>query len=131
MSEVHELDKIALNVKSRKLLKKLLKENEKLEEIMVNARNEVEALIGIKNWAEEILNKNPRAEKYYMEGINSGITFKDLSWSDELAGSSGPLSVSFPLRYIHSASNCLKLSVVSVRRDRCDDPGRVESWWRR
>ena len=42
MSEVHELDKIALSVKSRKLLKKLLKENEKLEEIMVNAQNEVD-----------------------------------------------------------------------------------------
>ena len=75
MSEVHELDKIALNVKSRKLLKKLLKENEKLEEIMVNAQNEVEALIGIKNWVTELLNRNPKAEKYYHEGINSGVSF--------------------------------------------------------
>ena len=82
MSEVHELDKIALNVKSRKLLKKLLKENEKLEEIMVNAQNEVEALIGIKNWVGEIQSRNPTAEKYYNEGINSGISFKELNCQD-------------------------------------------------
>jgi lysine 2,3-aminomutase len=122
MSEVHELDKIALNVKSRKLLKKLLKENDKLEEIMVNARNEVEAIIGIKNWAEEILNKNPKAEKYYTEGIDSGISFKDLSWSDyaairlldyvKNAGRSfkdlnlhGQLAVSNPIKLIWLATN--------------------------
>ncbi|MDX1699031.1 MAG: hypothetical protein R3250_00365 [Melioribacteraceae bacterium] len=122
MSEVHELDKIALNVKSRKLLKKLLKENEKLEEIMVNAQNEVEALIGIKNWVEEILSRNPKAEKYYNEGIDSEVSFKELNWQDyaairlldyvKNAGRSfidlnlhGQLAVSNPIKLIWLATN--------------------------
>lgn len=85
MSEAHELDKIALSVKSRKLLKKLLKENEKLEEIMVNAQNETEALVGVRNWVYEILDNNQNARKYYEEGEKSGISFKDLKWSDYAA----------------------------------------------
>lgn len=85
MSEINELDKIALSVKSRKLLKKLLKENEKLEEIMVNAQNETEALVGVKNWVLEILSENSKAKNYYEDGIESGISFKDLSWSDYAA----------------------------------------------
>ncbi|MCB9208591.1 MAG: KamA family protein [Ignavibacteriales bacterium] len=85
MSEVYELDKIALSVKSRKLLKKLLKENEKLEEIMVNAQNETEALVGVKNWIYELLEKNPKAKKYYEEGNESGVSFKALKWSDYAA----------------------------------------------
>jgi len=48
MKKIEELDKIALIVKSHKLLKKLLKENPKLEEIMRYARNETEALVGVK-----------------------------------------------------------------------------------
>ena len=50
MENIVKLDKIAINVKSHHLLKELLKENPILEEIMRNARNETEALVGVKNW---------------------------------------------------------------------------------
>ncbi len=123
MSEVYELDKIALSVKSRKLLKKLLKENKKLEEIMVNAQNETEALIGVRNWVMEILENNPKAKKYYEEGIEIGISFKELSWSDysairildyiKNAGKTfidlnlhGQLAVSNPIKLIWLATHC-------------------------
>jgi hypothetical protein len=36
-----ELDQIAINVKSHKLLDQLLKENPKLEELMRNAKNDL------------------------------------------------------------------------------------------
>ncbi len=85
MSEFYELDKIALSVKSRKLLKKLLKENAKLEEIMVNAQNETEALIGVRNWMNEILDKDPKVKQYYEKGIESSISFKELSWNNYAA----------------------------------------------
>lgn len=49
-SKIHQLDQIAITVKSHKLLKQLLKENPILEEIMRNARNSTEALVGVKNW---------------------------------------------------------------------------------
>ena len=61
MGKKHELDKIAINVKSHKLLKQLLKENPTLDEIMRNAKNETEALVGVKNWVLKELSKNPLA----------------------------------------------------------------------
>jgi lysine 2,3-aminomutase len=85
MTEVHELDKIAISVKSRKLLTRLLKENPTLEEIMVHSDNETEALVGVKKWVMDILSENPEAKKYYEEGSGSGISFKSLKWSDYAA----------------------------------------------
>lgn len=61
--ELKELDRIAISVKSHKLLKRLLKENPKLDEIMRNAHNKIEALVGVKNWVMEILEKKSRGVK--------------------------------------------------------------------
>ena len=65
MKKKYPLDKIAINVKSHKLLKNLLKENPKLEEIMRNARNETEALIGVRNWVYKSIQSRPQALKFY------------------------------------------------------------------
>ena len=85
MYEMYDLDKIAISVKSRKLLKQLLKENPKLEEIMINAQNETEALIGVKNWVLDILSQSSDAKKYYEEGAGKGISYKTLKWEDYAA----------------------------------------------
>ena len=82
VSEIEVLDRIAIKVKSHKLLKKLLKENPKLEEIMRNARNETEALIGVKNWVLDSLNSNPAALKYYKNEGSGRKIFESLEWSD-------------------------------------------------
>ncbi len=79
---VHELDKIAITVKSHKLLKELLNENPLLEEIMRNARNETEALIGVKNWVMEELIKNPDAYKFYKKDVKGRKFFEKLKWND-------------------------------------------------
>lgn len=82
MSRVHTLDSIAINVKSHRLLKRLLKENPPLEEIMRSARNETEALVGVKHWVMGILEKNPSAVRYY-EGEETGReAIEQLKWSD-------------------------------------------------
>ena len=82
MSQVYELDKIAITVKSHRLLKVLLKENPKLEEIMFGAKNETEALIGVKNWVLYLIKDRNEAIEYYKKGISSGVSFKSLKWSD-------------------------------------------------
>ncbi len=82
MPQAHTLDSIAINVKSHRLLKQLLKENPTLEEVMRNARNETEALVGVKNWVMEILQANPSAVKYF-EGTDTGHeVFHKLGWKD-------------------------------------------------
>jgi lysine 2,3-aminomutase len=80
-----ELDKIAINVKSHKLLKKLLKENPKLEEIMRNSRNETEALIGVRNWVLEELERSPEALRYYKSEHAGRDMFEALNWRDYAA----------------------------------------------
>jgi lysine 2,3-aminomutase len=80
-----ELDKIAINVKSHKLLKKLLKENPKLEEIMRNSRNETEALIGVRNWVLEELERSPEALRYYKSVHAGREMFEALKWRDYAA----------------------------------------------
>lgn len=81
----HELDKIAITVKSHMLLKQLLKENPNLEEIMRFARNETEALIGIRNWVSESLKQNPEANKFYKREVIGREAFEKLSWKDYAA----------------------------------------------
>ena len=49
MKEIDKLDKIAITVRSHKLLKELLHENPRLDEIMSHAKNETEALVGVQN----------------------------------------------------------------------------------
>ena len=61
MPNTWDLDKISISVKSHQLLKQLLTENPQLEEIMTNARNETEALIGVRNWVRGELEANPDA----------------------------------------------------------------------
>jgi len=79
---IHELDKIAISVKSHMLLRKLLKENPILDEIMRNARNETEALIGVRNWILEELKKHKDAYNFYKRDAIGRDAFEKLEWKD-------------------------------------------------
>ncbi len=79
---VHELDQIAISVKSHMLLRKLLKENPILDEIMRNARNETEALVGVRNWIIEELKKHNNAYKFYKRETEGREAFEKLKWRD-------------------------------------------------
>jgi lysine 2,3-aminomutase len=78
----HELDRIAITVKSHMLLRQLLKENPILEEIMRNARNETEALVGVRNWVMTEIKKNSDAYRFYKREIHGREAFEKLSWKD-------------------------------------------------
>ena len=61
---------------------KLLSENPVLEEIMRNARNETEALVGVKNWVLEELKKNPDAYQFYKKKVKGREFLEKLKWND-------------------------------------------------
>lgn len=85
LTKNQELDQIAITVKSHKLLKKLLRENLSLEEIMRHARNETEALIGVRNWIMTYLKQRPVAYGFY-KGTDTGReAFEGLTWQDYAA----------------------------------------------
>lgn len=81
-TNTHELDRIAITVKSHMLLRQLLKENPTLEEIMRNARNETEALVGVRNWVLGEIKQNPDADQFYKREAHGREAFEKLSWKD-------------------------------------------------
>ncbi len=82
MENFLDLDRIAINVKAHRVLKELLKENPVLEEIMRNARNETEALVGVKDWVTGILESRPDAYSFYKGEVSGREAFEKLEWKD-------------------------------------------------
>ena len=80
--EQDNLDLIAISVRSHRLLKQLVIENPKLQEIMRNSRNETEALVGVKFWVLVELEKSPDGLKYYTGQEQGRLAFEKLSWQD-------------------------------------------------
>jgi lysine 2,3-aminomutase len=123
MSQIYELDKIAITVKSHRLLKVLLKENPKLEEIMQGSKNETEALVGVKNWILDRIKDKPSAIKYYENGVASGISFRSLDWSDiaairilDYVDNAGREFIDLNLRGQLAVSNPVKLLWLGVNK---------------
>jgi lysine 2,3-aminomutase len=85
MSKYENLDKIAINVQSHRLLKKLLKENPKLEEIMRTAQNEIEAIIGVRNWILKDYKLGDDAFRFYKHEKTGRAAFSKLNWQDYAA----------------------------------------------
>ncbi|MCK4836338.1 MAG: hypothetical protein KAT17_06860, partial [Candidatus Aminicenantes bacterium] len=86
--QIAELDQIAISVRSHKLLNQLSKENPKLEEIMRNAKNEIETLVGIKNWVMEEIRDKPHVLKFYRNEYapdERPKVFESLQWCDYAA----------------------------------------------
>lgn len=82
MLTLQQLDKIAINVRSHKILKQILSENPILEEILRNAKNETEALEGVRQWVLNSLYTSPAALKYYRREKTDHQTFTLLKWTD-------------------------------------------------
>jgi lysine 2,3-aminomutase len=123
MSQVYELDKIAITVKSHRVLKELLKENPKLEEIMYGSKNETEALVGVKNWILTLLKERPDAISYYEKVVESDISFKSLKWSDiaairilDYVDNAGREFIDLNLRGQLAVSNPIKLLWLGVNK---------------
>ena len=85
MKDADNLDRIAISVKSHRLLKQLLQENPTLEEILRNSKNETEALVGIQQWVMEHLRGNPDAYAYYESEHGGRTLFEKLRWRDYAA----------------------------------------------
>lgn len=82
MTEIEKLDKIAISVKSRKLLVKLLNENQKLDEVMRHSGNETEALVGVKNWILGELKSRPEVLKFFKSRNSNRENYEKLEWQD-------------------------------------------------
>ena len=77
-----ELDKIAISVKSHRLLRKLMLENPRLEKIMHYSKTEIEALLGVRNWILEELEGNETAMEFYKGWESDVASYQQLAWKD-------------------------------------------------
>jgi lysine 2,3-aminomutase len=82
MTQIEALDKIAISVQSHKLLKQLLKENPRLEEIMRSSHNQTEALVGVKNWVLEVLKDRPAVVEFREKEHPTREDLDGLEWQD-------------------------------------------------
>ena len=69
MKESEILDRIAITVKSHKLLRILLKENPDFDEIMRHSRNETEALVGVREWIKKEYARHEEAFRHPAAGV--------------------------------------------------------------
>ena len=82
MDEMEMLDRIAINVKSHQLLRRLLRENPRLDEIMRDSRNETEALVGVRNWVKDEIADRPAALRFYESEHPTREQFEAIEWRD-------------------------------------------------
>lgn len=85
MNNINRLEKVAISVRSLNFLNQLLKENPRLKQIMLKANTKSDALLGVKNWVMEYLDKSPKAYKYYREELNGRDEYVKLKWRDVAA----------------------------------------------
>lgn len=78
----YKLEEIAISIKSHRLLKILLQENPKLEEILHNAHSLDEVHDCIRNWVMNYLKSKRAAYKYYKNEANGQKAYKKLDWKD-------------------------------------------------
>jgi lysine 2,3-aminomutase len=82
MTEIEKLDRIAINVRSHKLLRQLLSENPEFEEILRNSKNETEVVVGVREWIEKTLKDRENAFKFYHARHATRELFDQLEWRD-------------------------------------------------
>lgn len=82
MTENEKLDKIAISVRSHRLLRVLLRENPMLETIMRESKNEIEAQLGVKNWIHSEYSSRKDAFRFQREKVTKLENFEKLSWND-------------------------------------------------
>ncbi len=83
MKELDKLDRIAITVRSHKLLQELLRENPVLEDILQKSKNETEVLVGVKDWLEkDFIREREELLDYYECEKPTREQFEKLSWQD-------------------------------------------------
>lgn len=82
MKEFQKLDRIAISVRSHRLLKVLMNENPVLEEILQNSKNETEVLVGLRDWIEKKFEDRPQVLEFRSQAHPTREEFEKLEWRD-------------------------------------------------
>ncbi|MBL6962325.1 MAG: KamA family protein [Bacteroidetes bacterium] len=108
------LDKVAISVRSFRILKKILKENPYLEEIMMEAHSREEAINAIKSWVMAYFESNPIAFRYYKEEKKGRKGLNLLEWRD--------IAAIRLMDYVENSGRKFKDPNLKVRKETINDP---------
>jgi lysine 2,3-aminomutase len=74
------LEKIAISVRSQKMLQDLLAKNPKLEKVLRQSNSVADVLTNMKKWVDETIQDRPFLQAYFKEPVKKN--FDNLQWSD-------------------------------------------------
>lgn len=77
-----KIDKIAINVKAHKILRQIHSENPEVKDILLQAKDKEEAILGMQRWIMPYFDKNPQALDYFNEKTKGRDAFNNLNWKD-------------------------------------------------
>jgi lysine 2,3-aminomutase len=80
-----KLDKVAISIRAAKVLQLLLKENPRLEDILLYSKSKEEVLQRMEAWVMNYFESNPIAYKYYLGEVRGRKTLNILQWRDYAA----------------------------------------------
>ncbi|MFC2113809.1 KamA family radical SAM protein [Bacteroidota bacterium] len=108
------LDKVSISVKSFRILRKILKENPYLEEIMLNAKSREDAIDEMKSWVLSYFESNPMAYRYFKGEDTGRESLRKLEWRD--------IAAIRLMDYIENSGRKFKDPNIKVRKETINDP---------
>lgn len=85
MADTRKYDSMLIGPKSQKILKKIFRENPKLEELLRTTATHEEFLKKMRTWAQAELSENPDAVKYYKKEAKGRAGSEKIRWKDYAA----------------------------------------------
>lgn len=85
MSRLYQGEKIGLDVKTLKIVNKILTENPQVKEIFESSETSLEARMVLREWVINYLNKNPYTKNYYLKKAKGHGALKRISFRDYAA----------------------------------------------
>jgi len=82
MNKSRQGEKLGLNVKSLKIVDKILNENPDILEILESSETSLEARLKMREWVLKYLNKNPLTKNYYLKKAKGFSALKRVSFRD-------------------------------------------------
>jgi len=80
--EISNLDQVGISPKAYRLMRQLLNENPRLEDILRRSDHVEQVRHGIRHWALQYMEKNPSAFRYYKQEVQGPMHYNKLTWKD-------------------------------------------------
>lgn len=85
MNSINYKDKVALDVKSLKIVHKILTENPQIKTIFESSETYLETRLKLREWLLDYLHAHPTALNYYLKKVRGMTALKRISWRDYAA----------------------------------------------